>query len=331
MERESRLKQQKERFQIIDEMIKETEKKYKNQSNQLLDGGGATASPGSISPQPQPQPQQQQQAANLLQQQLNLKQLNLIDLNDIYCHFPEMCTHNLTEVEDFQRMCCQLFQLDEIIKNQKQVLTNLELDLQRELNANSLSSAANTAASSIAVTYPINNTAANVCVSATSPTNVVESPETVELRKEVNASREQTRLQCKQLHDLDAKMRLNEQNLMMREQQYQQLLEELYIQEIYADNALEKALVNVDYVAPPPPMCVTPQPTDKLVLNDDDDEANNSSGHMELKIMNNDFGSNERPKFVDELFILNNQSDLGSYKENAFFTTFGLTFVHLFL
>lgn len=73
-----------------------------------------------------------------------------------------------------------------------------------------------------------------------------ETPETIELRKEVTLSREQTRLQCKQLHDLDAKMRSNEQNLMIREQQLQQLLEELYIQEIYADNVLEKAITAQD-------------------------------------------------------------------------------------
>lgn len=74
--------------------------------------------------------------------------------------------------------------------------------------------------------------------------HIKETPETVELRKEVNYSREQTRIQCKQLHDIDMRMKQNEQSLMLKEQELQQLLEELYIQEIYADNALETAIVN---------------------------------------------------------------------------------------
>ena len=57
-------------------------------------------------------------------------------------------------------------------------------------------------------------------------------------------SREQTRVQCKQLHDLDLRMRQSEQSLMSREQELQQLLEQLYIQEIYADNAIENAITN---------------------------------------------------------------------------------------
>jgi hypothetical protein len=174
----------------------------------------------------------------------NPTKTNVVDLNDIYCHFPEMCTHQLNEVQDFTQMCSQLFQLEEAIKAQKQVLSNLESDLQRELN-------------------PIvcnNNNNNNQCMSpvpmVTMPSGgggnnnnqqTTETPETLELRKEVTLSREQTRLQCKQLHDLDAKMRSNEQTLMVREQQLQQLLEELYIQEIYADNAWEKAITNHDH------------------------------------------------------------------------------------
>ena len=103
------------------------------------------------------------------------------------------------------------------------MLSSLECDLQRELNPSS--------------TQP----AVNHCMSPLPP-SCIETPEMAELRKEVTLSREQTRLQCKQLHDLDAKMRTNEHSLMMREQQLQQLLEELYIQEIYADNALEEAI-----------------------------------------------------------------------------------------
>lgn len=157
---------------------------------------------------------------------------HLIDLNDIYCYFPEMSTHQLNEVQDFTQMCAKLFQLDETIQTQKQVLSNLEFDLQRELtNPNQQQQHQHQQHHQ----HP-------TCMSPVPAATVSETPETAELRKEVTLSREQTRLQCKQLHDLDAKIRSNEQSLMIREQQLQQLLEELYIQEIYADNALEKAL-----------------------------------------------------------------------------------------
>ena len=69
-----------------------------------------------------------------------------------------------------------------------------------------------------------------------------ETPETAELRKEVNCSREQTRLQCKQLHDIDVRMRHKEQSVAAKEQEVQRLLEELYIQEIYAEGAIEAAI-----------------------------------------------------------------------------------------
>ena len=140
-------------------------------------------------------------------------------------------------------MCCQLFQLEEAIKSQKQVLSNLESDLQRELNPNQTGHA---------------NEAGLVqqqqhqqpVMPDQQPQMHNETPETVELRNEVNYSREQTRLQCKQLHDLDMRMKQNEQSLMAKEQQLQQLLEELYIQEIYADNALETAITGAP-AAPP--------------------------------------------------------------------------------
>lgn len=163
---------------------------------------------------------------------------NLIDLNDIYCYFPEMCTHQLNEVQDFTQMCTKLFQLEETIQTQKQVLSNLEFDLQRELNPMNAVAAVAMGQNPQQQQHPH-----AMCMS---PVPASETPETAELRKEVTLSREQTRLQCKQLHDLDAKMRSNEHNLMMREQQLQQLLEELYIQEIYADNALEKELSSSD-------------------------------------------------------------------------------------
>ena len=128
-----------------------------------------------------------------------------------------MCTHNINEVEDFTYMCCQLFKLDEAIQNQKQILNNLELDLQRELNNQ------NQFGTLLSQNIMNNN----------------ECPEVVELRKEVNNSREQTRIQCKQLHDLDLRMRQNEQTLMLKEQELNQLLEQLYVQEVYTDNVHE--------------------------------------------------------------------------------------------
>lgn len=166
---------------------------------------------------------------------------NLIDLNDIYCYFPEMCTHQLNEVQDFTQMCAKLFQLEDTIQTQRQVLSSLENDLQRELNPTStLTSNQHSGSGHHQCMSPVPPAAAGAGSLNT------ETPETAELRKEVTLSREQTRLQCKQLHDLDAKMRSNEHNLMLKEQQLQQLLEELYIQEMYADNALEKAITSQD-------------------------------------------------------------------------------------
>lgn len=80
--------------------------------------------------------------------------------------------------------------------------------------------------------------------SSGAPSGGESGPEVDEFRREVNVSREQTRMQCKQLHDLDLRMRQSEQSLMSREQELQQLLEQLYIQEIYADNAIESAITS---------------------------------------------------------------------------------------
>ena len=204
IEKDSKLKNQVKRIQLIDEILKEAEKSSKysglalESSNYITNPTYSPAASDKLPP-------------------------NIVDLNDIYCHFPEMCTHHLKEVEDFTFMCCQLFQLEEAIKSQKQILTGLEMDLQKELNQSQ--------------SY-LNSSGNNLNIQN------IDSPETMELRKEVNMSREQTRLQCKQLHDLDLRMRQNEQSLMMKEQQLQQLLEELYIQEIYADNAIESAITN---------------------------------------------------------------------------------------
>ncbi|RNA22567.1 hypothetical protein BpHYR1_046939 [Brachionus plicatilis] len=186
IERENRLKKQKDKFSLLDELLRESEKKTKVVYESYNSLGNSSA--GS----------------------------NLVELNDIYCHFPEMCTHNINEVEDFTYKCCQLFKLDEAIQSQKQVLNNCELDLQRELNnQNQFGSILN------------QSMVSNEC------------PEVVELRKEVNNSREQTRIQCKQLHDLDHKMRQSEQNLMLKEQELNQLLEQLYVQEVYTDYGQE--------------------------------------------------------------------------------------------
>lgn len=209
-DKESKLKQQIEKFKLLDEMIKETEKASHNPNN-ILDQLSFNVE------------QSTTHATNPLASNAN----NNLDLNDIYCHFPEMCTHHIKEVEDFTLMCCQLFKLEESIKQQKQVLNSLEYELQRELTQNH-----NNPNSSLSLTNLLSGNKASLM----SSNNNNESPETLELRKEVNVSREQTRLQCKQLHDLDLKMRQNEQSLMLKEQQLQQLLEELYIQEIYSDN-----------------------------------------------------------------------------------------------
>lgn len=245
MEKDNKLKQQIKRFQLIDEMIKETEKKSKSTSTTSglfepstsptnrdgLDSNGFSTNPTyNYSPGNKNKNNSVDITSLCPPQQSNdnnpPKSLNVIDLNDVYCHFPEMSTHHLKEVEDFTIMCSQLFQLEEAIKNQKQILSSLEVDLQRELQPNQAN-------------FLIENSGTNSQFDPLSDT-----PETEELRKEVNYSREKTRLQCKQLHDLDMRMKQNEQNLMSREQELQQLLEELYIQEIYADNVLETAITN---------------------------------------------------------------------------------------
>lgn len=200
IERENRLKKQKDKFSLLDELLRESEKKTKvvyESYNSL---------PNNYNPNTN-------------------TNTNVVDLNDIYCHFPEMCTHNINEVEDFTYMCCQLFKLDEAIQSQKHILNNLELDLQRELN---------------------NQNQFGTLLSQNMMTS--DCPEVVELRKEVNNSREQTRIQCKQLHDLDLRMRQNEQNLMLKEQELNQLLEQLYVQEVYTENAQEPKLNQCEHV-----------------------------------------------------------------------------------
>jgi len=231
LEKDGKLKQQIKRFQLIDELIKETQKKSKstNSTSRFFETNVANPMYNYSQLQMTTTPVE----VTNIYETTNLtptdskKLFNIVDLNDIYCHFPEMSTHHSKEVEDFTVMCSQLFQLEEAIKSQKQILSALELDLQRELQPNQI--------------VLENN---NIATQNSFLNNETTTPETEELRKEVNYSREQTRLQCKQLHDLDMCMKQNDQNLMTKEQELQNLLEELYIQEIYADNAIESAIIS---------------------------------------------------------------------------------------
>jgi hypothetical protein len=210
VERESKLKQQKERFALLDEILKETERKSNQNSMQSKSCAAQLLKLKSSNPN---------NSSSSLSSNIIMNQL--IDVKDILTHFPEIQhVHNLNEIEQFSLVCSQFFQLEESIQAQKELLANLETELQKELNQN--------------------NTQLLSGGNIGSPTtNNGDTAETIELRKEVSLSREQTRIQCKQLHDLDAKMRLSEQNLLLKEQQLQQLLEDLYVQEIYADNVID--------------------------------------------------------------------------------------------
>jgi hypothetical protein len=252
-DKEGKLKQQFERFTILDELIKETEKKSKstnfnnnsilntiftaNQTNANNAMSYNAASSGS---------HHLNQNEHLFQQQQKQQQesFNQVNLNDIYCHFPEMSTHHLNEVEEFSLMCSRLFQLDETVKSKKQLVSNLDLDLQRELNnpqTTSESSQSQTM-NNVNLSNQLHQLANNGNTHLT--TNESSSPEIDEFRKEVNMSRETSRLQCKQLHDLDLLNKQNDQSLKSRETELQQLLEQLYIQEVYTDKAIEDAIKN---------------------------------------------------------------------------------------
>ena len=120
--------------------------------------------------------------------------MNIVDLNDIYCHFPEMCTHHLKEVEDFTLMCCQLFQLEENIKSQRQLLSNLEFDLQKELNSNSSTNGVGGNGGSESSSHHSHNINNMGLTSQLQQLNLINSnsdintttPEIDEFRKEVN-------------------------------------------------------------------------------------------------------------------------------------------------
>ena len=121
LDKETKIRQQTERFSLLDELIRESEKKSKSAS--ILDSHSILGTLFSSS----------SGASNA---NAAVSSNAIVDLNDIYCHFPEMCTHHLQEVEDFTFMCCQLFQLEETIKAQKHKLNALEFDLQKELTTN---------------------------------------------------------------------------------------------------------------------------------------------------------------------------------------------------
>lgn len=138
MDKDNKLKQQIKRFQLIDELIKETEKKSKSelftQQQDTTNGKTSPSTPTSFLTNPiyNYSPSACDIKAHISDMAAKTP-LNVIDLNDVYCHFPEMSTHHLKEVEDFTFMCSQLFQLEEAIKSQKSILNTLEADLQREL------------------------------------------------------------------------------------------------------------------------------------------------------------------------------------------------------
>ena len=102
MEKDNKLKQQIKRFQLIDELIKETEKKSKSSataSTSALYEHSAEFSAVPVSTfVANPTYNYSSSSSPPGNTGLDSKALNVIDLNDIYCHFPEMCTHHLKEV-----------------------------------------------------------------------------------------------------------------------------------------------------------------------------------------------------------------------------------------
>ena len=218
LDKDKKLNQQFERVKLLDELIKEAEKtlvinenyylsnqQFIEEHNKQTKGASAAQKLSSTS------------ASNLklLQSDLNL--------NDIYSCFPEMYTHGSNEVEEFQLMCTKLLSLDDNVHQQKQLLNKLETDIQKELMSN------NTNINS-------NNNNDNLDDLLQVSSSLVETPETAKLKKEVTLSREQTRVQCKELHDLDLRMRQNESILVNKENELKNLLEELYLHEVYLDS-----------------------------------------------------------------------------------------------
>jgi hypothetical protein len=202
LDKDKKLNQQFERVKLLDELIKEAEKTLIINENYYLSNQQFIE-----------EQQHKTQPANN-----NNKQSNL-NLNDVYSCFPEMYTHCSNEVEEFQIMCSKLFNLDDNVNLQKQLLNKLESEVQKELIIN-----------------PTATNNENLDDLLQTSSNLIETPETVKLKKEVNQSREQTRVQCKELHDLDLRMRQNESVLNHKENELKNLLEELYLHEIYLDS-----------------------------------------------------------------------------------------------
>jgi hypothetical protein len=221
LDKDKKLNQQFERVKLLDELIKEAEKTLVINENYYI------SNQQFIEDQTQQLPTVKQAAAIYASTKPPPVQSDL-NLNDIYSCFPEMNTHGSNEVEEFQQMCTKLLNLDDNVHQQKQLLNKLEMDIQKELTMNN--SQINQIASNIAT----NNENLDDLLQVSS--TLVETPETVKLKKEVTSSREQTRVQCKELHDLDLRMRQNESMLVHKENELKSLLEELYLHEIYMDS-----------------------------------------------------------------------------------------------
>lgn len=231
MDRDMKIKQQFERVKILDELIKESEKTLahnesyylstvncpdssfninnSNSNNNNLSLSSTSSSTGHSSSSP-PQVNHGLHRGG-------------VELHDVYSSFPEMQTHNLSEVKEFTEVCAKLLQLDETLAKQRNLLGRLEGDIQRELVGQQASFCGD--GFDVGARVLMQQQQAVCSVAST------DTPETLMLKREVSASREQTRLQCKELHDLDVKMRHNETLLGSRENTLRSLLEELYLNE----------------------------------------------------------------------------------------------------
>jgi hypothetical protein len=85
-------------------------------------------------------------------------------------------------------MCCQLFQLEENIKSQRQLLSNLEFDLQKELNTNTNTNGGSESSSHHSHNNNIGLTSQLQQLNLINSNNDVNTntPEIDEFRKEVN-------------------------------------------------------------------------------------------------------------------------------------------------
>ena len=215
MARDVKLRQQIERFKLLDELLKESDRTSRRLNS--IAPAQSERPPLHNYQMHQQQPQQQQQ---------HIDQPH-VEMSDVYSHFPEMCTHQPADVKDFTLVCTQLFELDEAIRAQRQALDLLESELERELSAQQSQPVAAPAPKHAATSSSF--LAANEMLDNNNSSS--GGSEMSELRQQVNASREQTRMQCKQLHDLDLQTRQSEQAIQSKESQLKQLLEQLYIEQ----------------------------------------------------------------------------------------------------